>query len=969
MTTFSRRVLHLDLETYCDEDLGKCGVHKYAASPSCEILLLSYALDDGPVVTCDALESGFKKKYETFRRLFVDKDIVKAAHNAVFEMTILSRKGFVIRPDEWLCTMALANYAGLPPSLAALSNILHLFDKGKMTIGTQLINYFSKPCKPTKANGGRTRNLPKDDPERWAAFKEYNRRDVEAEREVYKRLIKFDQPEAERRVFLLDYEINRRGIGVDRRLAEQAVKMSEQITDAAVTELKRLTGLGNPNSVVQFKSWLAEKGVAVESLTKTAAETLRDSVEDPLIKRAVALKLSISKASVKKYDAVLRAYNASSEIEDFGTVNGAFQYYGANRTGRWAGRLVQLQNLRRNSLPNLDVARTLVRSGDYDDLRLAYDDYDTSEILGQLVRTAFIPTPGNKFIVADFSAIEARVIAWLAGERWRMEAFARGEDIYKSSYSQAFGVPIDQITKEMRQKGKIMELACIAEGSPVLTDKGLVPIEQVSLDMKLWDGIEFVRHEGVIYRGEKEVITYDGLTATGDHLVYVRGQSRPIHFGEAARSGARLIQSGTGRNPIRMGGNHFDREALPEKRLAPALCPDSLHRMRNRSVAKFKQPATGKIKGLPALFPTVTSTQMAFQASGSRQTALHKSTKSPIPFLRRKRYSLRIHLRTGSGNLDSKQLIRHRPIFGARPDRQQQRIRPGKSPICPSAAKSSESANYSIAYLQSERMAIFGSPSTKASSTRTGSSQNHRMRQGSRPAKTKKLASDSGKTRVYDIKNAGKRHRYTVSGRLVHNCGYGGSVGALKAFGADRLGLNDAELKHLVNRWRSASPNIVRFWRRIENACKDAIDEERTTRFKPGLKIDYKTGRLKITLPSGRSLYYQDAKLEPGKYGPMITYMNVNQVSRRWDRADTHGGKLVENITQAVARDCLAAAMLRLNDAGYRIVSHIHDEVVIDAPQGAKVSEVEKIVGESVLWAPGLLLTAHGYEGRYYFKD
>lgn len=659
MTTFSRRVLHLDLETYCDEDLGKCGVHKYAASPSCEILLLSYALDDGPVVTCDALESGFKKKYETFRRLFVDKDIVKAAHNAVFEMTILSRKGFVIRPDEWLCTMALANYAGLPPSLAALSNILHLFDKGKMTIGTQLINYFSKPCKPTKANGGRTRNLPKDDPERWAAFKEYNRRDVEAEREVYKRLIKFDQPEAERRVFLLDYEINRRGIGVDRRLAEQAVKMSEQITDAAVTELKRLTGLGNPNSVVQFKSWLAEKGVAVESLTKTAAETLRDSVEDPLIKRAVALKLSISKASVKKYDAMLRAYNASSEIEDFGTVNGAFQYYGANRTGRWAGRLVQLQNLRRNSLPNLDVARTLVRSGDYDDLRLAYDDYDTSEILGQLVRTAFIPTPGNKFIVADFSAIEARVIAWLAGERWRMEAFARGEDIYKSSYSQAFGVPIDQITKEMRQKGKIMELAC----------------------------------------------------------------------------------------------------------------------------------------------------------------------------------------------------------------------------------------------------------------------------------------------------------------------GYGGSVGALKAFGADRLGLNDDELKHLVNRWRSASPNIVRFWRRVENACKGAIDEGRTTRFKPGLKIGYETGRLKITLPSGRSLYYQDARLEPGKFGPMITYMDVNQVSRHWDRADTHGGKLAENVTQAVARDCLAAAMLRLNDAGYKIVSHIHDEVVIDAPQGAKVSEVEKIVGESVLWAPGLLLTAHGYEGRYYFKD
>lgn len=659
MTTSSRQVLHLDLETYCDADLGKCGVHKYAASSSCEILLLSYALDDGPVITCDALESDFEEKYSRFQRLFVDKNIVKAAHNAAFEMTVLERKGFVVRPEEWLCTMALANYAGLPPSLAALTNVLNLFDKGKMTIGTQLINYFSKPCKPTNANGGRERNRPQDDPERWAAFKEYNRRDVEAEREVYKRLIRFDQPEAERRVFLMDYEINRRGIGVDRRLAEQAVTMSERITDAAVTELKRLTGLSNPNSVVQFKSWLAEKGATVESFTKTAAEALRDGTEDPLIRRAVELRLSISKASVKKYDAMLRAYNAADGTENIGTVNGAFQYYGANRTGRWAGRLVQLQNLRRNSLPNLDVARTLVRSGDYDGLRLAYDDYDTSEILGQLVRTAFVPTPGNKFIVSDFSAIEARVIAWLARERWRMDAFARGEDIYKSSYSQAFGVPVDQVTKEMRQKGKIMELAC----------------------------------------------------------------------------------------------------------------------------------------------------------------------------------------------------------------------------------------------------------------------------------------------------------------------GYGGSVGALKAFGADKLGLNDDELKRLVNRWRSASSNIVRFWRRIESACKDAIDEGRATRFDVGLKISRGTGCLRITLPSGRSLHYQDPKLEPGTYGPMITYMDVNQTSQHWTRTDTHGGKLVENITQAVARDCLAAAMLRLTDAGYRIVSHIHDEVVIDAPQGAKVSEVEDIMGKPISWAPGLLLTAKGYEGSYYFKD
>lgn len=650
MTTSSdKRVLHIDLETYCETDLAKCGVHRYAADPSLRILLISCALDDLPVVTIDPTQTNYRPMLDEFRRLMADPNIIKAAHNAQFEMTILRRKGYRVEPEEWIDTMALANIAGLPPSLASLTTVLGLGEKGKMSIGKQLIAWF---CKPDKKGN---RRLPENDLARWEAFVGYNVRDVEAEREVYKKLIKYDQGERERAIHLLDYRINDRGINVDVTLARQAVKISEQITSAAKAELKKLTGVENPASVIQFKNWLADRGIEVDSLTKDVAEEIRDTTEDPLVKRAVGLKLSISKASVKKYDAMLRA--AGDDPYD-ARVRGAFQYYGANRTGRWAGRLVQLQNLRRNALTNLDIARQLVRNGDLEGLELAYDDYEVSEILGQLVRTAFIPSPGNKFIVSDFSAIEARVVAWLARERWRQNVFARDGDIYKSSYSQAFGVPVDEVTKPMRQKGKIMELAL----------------------------------------------------------------------------------------------------------------------------------------------------------------------------------------------------------------------------------------------------------------------------------------------------------------------GYGGSVGALKAFGADRLGLNDEELRGLVERWRAASPKIVRLWRELESACRAAIDEGRR------IQVSYfsvwlSSGALRIKLPSGRSLYYQRPEIREGKYGPAITYMGVDQTSRKWTRIETHGGKLVENVTQAVARDCLAEAMLWLNWAGYSIVSHIHDEVIIDAPAEAKVSDVEAIMSQPINWAQGLKLTAKGYEGSYYFKD
>lgn len=649
-------VLHIDIETYCEVDIAKSGVYPYAASPSFEVLLIGYALDDGPVCVLDLTKEGPEAEaIKDLHAMMANPDVLKVAHNAAFEMACLASVGFAVNPEQWGDTMALANYAGLPASLAALTDVLSLGEKGKLSVGKQLVTYFCKPCKPTKANKGRTRNRPEDDPEAWEVFMEYNRRDVEAEREVFKRLIRYDQPENEHEIMLLDGDINRRGIHIDTDLARAAVQMSGVITDAAVAELKQITGLSNPNSVPQFKQFLEAEGFATEKFTKDVAEEFLSKTDLPLkVRRAIELKLLISKAAVKKYDAMLRALCPD------GTVKGAFQYYGSH-TGRWAGRLVQLQNLRRNSLPDLDIARQLVKRGDLEGLRLGYDESE-SEILGQLVRTAFVPSCGHKFIVADFSAIEARVVAWLARESWREEVFAKDGDIYKSSYSQAFGVPVSDITKDQRQKGKIMELAL----------------------------------------------------------------------------------------------------------------------------------------------------------------------------------------------------------------------------------------------------------------------------------------------------------------------GYGGAVSAMQRFGADKLGLSEEELADLVKRWRATSPRIPLLWKKLERAAIAAALKGKSTEIDRGVVVGREDSSVVIRLPSGRRMYYAHASVEESDMGngeDQLTYYDINQLTRNWSKTRTYGGKLTENVVQALARDCLAYAMLRLSKAGYKIVSHIHDEVIVDAPIGAKVSDVEDIMGQNEAWAEGLHLTAKGYEGPYYFKD
>lgn len=649
MTTTSK-ILHIDIETFCELDLTKTGVYAYASHPSFEILLFAYAWGNGPVKCTDMINGEFP--YELLEAL-ENPDVIKVAHNANFEMTCISEYFMIdVDPKQWQCTMAMAMHAGLPGSLNNLGAALKLNEQ-KMSVGTTLINYFSKPCKPTKANGQRTRNLPRHDTDKWGTFIEYCIRDVEVEQNVYQLLDSFKMPEWEREVYLLDQEINRRGILIDRQFVDNAVEMDSSITESYVEELRSITGLTNPNSTAQFKQYLAKAGIECKSFTKKTGPELLESVEDTTIKRAVQLKLLLGKTSTAKYEAMIRADNGDHRIK------GLFQYYGANRTGRWAGRLVQLQNLPQNHLEELDMVRELVKDNDLDTLNLLYES--VPDTLSQLIRTAFIAKDGCKFIVADYSAIEARVIAWLANEKWRQDVFKNNGDIYCASASAMFKVPVVKhgVNGYLRQKGKIAELAL----------------------------------------------------------------------------------------------------------------------------------------------------------------------------------------------------------------------------------------------------------------------------------------------------------------------GYGGGPVALKSMGALEMGIEEDELPKLVKMWRNSNKRITALWKKVGNEAIDAIYQQSIRRGVDRVLFGFQHGNLIIKLPSGRKLCYQDAKITDTEKGPKISYKGMNQVSRKWELTDTWGGKLVENIVQAIARDCLAQAMLRLRNAGYEIVAHVHDEVIIEAPIDASLEDVCRIMGEPLDWAPGLILNAEGYVTPYYRKD
>ena len=782
-------IMGLDLETYSSAPLPRCGVYRYCDAPDFEILLFSYAFDDEPVQTID-LASGDVLPQEVISAL-EDPDIIKVAYNAQFERVCLSRYlGHWLDPHQWRCTMVMAAYLTLPGRLADAAVALGTTEK--MEEGKDLIRYFSVPCKPTKTNGGRTRNLPADAPEKWAVYKQYNVQDVETERAIRKALEKYPLPEQEWELYALDQQINDRGVRVDKKLVKNAIAVDAIFAQAACQRAKELTGLENPGSVNQLKAWLADQDMPMESLSRKIVQE-KAAQTDGIVAELLNLRLELSKTSVKKYEAMARC------VCKDGRVHGLLQFYGANRTGRWAGRLVQAQNLPQNHLPDLDLAREIVKTGDEELLDALFASVPGT--LSELIRTAFIPKDGCRFLVADFSAIEARVLAWLANEEWVLEEFRGKGKIYEATASRMFHIPQESIVKgnpnyEYRQKGKQATLSCIAEGQLVLTDHGLIRIENVKPHHRLWDGGNWVSHEGVVYRGQRGILTYDGLTATADHLVWIEGQARPVYFGFAAASGARLIHTEYCGQAISM--------STPWNALAQEEQNDH---------------------------PLITA---------------HQCT-----------------------------------------------------------------------------------------------------------------------ARLYDIRNAGPHHRFTVSGRLVHNCGYGGGVGALKAMGAK---MAEEEMQPLVDAWRAANPNIVAFWNALDRAAKTVI--RRKTSARVGKVVLYwQDDKMFMRLPSGRNLCYQSPHFTVNRFGnDAIGYYAPNAAGQMVVQ-ETFGGKLAENTTQAIARDILAHALLTLEKNGYPVVFHVHDEAVIEMPIGqGSLEEACRLMVIAPDWAERLPLRADGEDHLAFYR-
>ena len=618
-----------------------------------------------------------------------------------------------------------------------------------MEEGKDLIRYFSVPCKPTKTNGGRTRNLPTDAPEKWAVYRQYNAQDVETERAIRKALEKFPLPEQEWELYALDQQINDRGVRVDKKLVKNAIAVDAIFAQEACQRAKELTGLENPGSVNQLKAWLADQDMPMGSLARKIVQE-KAAQTDGIVAELLNLRLELSKTSVKKYEAMARCVCRD------GRIHGMMQFYGASRTGRFASRILNMQNLPQNHLPDLNLAREMVKTGDEQLIETLFGSVPNT--LSELIRTAFIPKDGCRFIVADFSAIEARVLAWLANEEWVLDEFRGKGKIYEATASRMFHIPQESIVKgnpnyEYRQKGKQATLSCIAEGQLVLTDHGLIRIENVKPHHRLWDGENWVSHEGVVYRGQREVMTYDGLTATADHLVWIEGQARPVYFGFAAASGARLIRTEYCGQAIRMG--------MPRS-----------------------------------------------------TTAQEEQNDHPLGIA---------HRRTA---------------------------------------------------------------------------------------------------RLYDIRNAGPHHRFTVSGRLVHNCGYGGGVGALKAMGAK---MPEEEMQPLVDAWRAANPNIVAFWSALDRAARTVIRKKTSARVGK-VTLYWQDDKMFMRLPSGRNLCYQSPHFTENRFGnDAIGYYAPNAAGQMVVQ-ETFGGKLAENATQAIARDILAHALLTLEKNGYPVVFHVHDE-------------------------------------------
>lgn len=956
---FDGTELHLDIETYSTVDLKKNTVYRYVEDEHWMILICSWCIGQGEIHTAYGHE-----EISGIPGLF-DPNVKKIAHNSDFERINFSvlkglPVGTYIDPEEYIDTAVLASLWGYPRSLKGFCKVVG--GEAKDEAGGRLINMFSVPNR----KGGRT--LPEERPADWAAYVEYNRQDVISMRDNIYRLGKGFPSAEEYEAWITATRINDRGIKIDMALAGAAHRQYEANKARDLARVKEITGLDNPNSVQQFKGWLAEQGFEMESIDKAhVAELLeRDDLPDE-VREAVERKQLAALSAATKY--VIAQGSTNSD----GRLRGTIKYSNAN-TGRMTGVTLSIQNLPRDHFTDAEGEHDTEAEQAAIDKLLA-GVHVGSEDLKKLVR----PLLMGPFTVSDYSAIEARLTAWAAGEDSVLESFRNGEDIYVATAERMGGAKAGFD----RQRGKSATLGCIAEGSLVLTDRGLVPIENVGIADKVWDGVEFVRHEGVIYKGQKDVMHYDGLTATPDHKVWAafEGEPRTVRLDYAAACGARLVRTGSSGAPVRLGEDHQPRGSLHPERLAHADDADRVHRVRAAAVVEPGESPTGALEGLSIVQQSASAPTVLGSDTHGSQAAVYQSARPELESVRSSGDYLRFPVSDRSRTLDSGKLGRTTPEARTRSCGQRQGVRAGESSLGDSRTESGQSTEHRSRRVQARGVAICGWSSAEEASRGVHPRADHRACASCGEEEAQELARDRTTVAVYDILNAGPRHRFTVSGVLVHNCGFGGGAGALLNLGGAKIypkGTPDdviwGGLTSLVETWRVAHPHIVSWWKQVHTA----FDKGGPASRRIPVDVEIVGNDRYVWLPSGRALVYHNCRREyvqpKDRNGKPLPYRR-----RAWvcdavvgngtQRRIVGGPTQVENIIQAIGRDLLTHALVNVERAGFRTVTHVHDEIVTETTGGLTVERLSSLMCDLPDWAEGLPVEAAGYTTQRYRKD
>lgn len=956
---FDGTELHLDIETYSAVDLKKNTVYRYVEDEHWMILICSWCVGQGDVHTAFGHE-----EIKAIPGLF-DPTVKKIAHNSDFERINFSvlkglPVGTYIDPEEYIDTAVLASLWGYPRSLKGFCKVVG--GEAKDEAGGRLINMFSVPNR----KGGRT--LPEERPADWDAYVEYNRQDVISMRDNIYRLGKGFPSAEEYEAWITATRINDRGIKIDTDLAGAAHRQYEANKARDLARVKEITGLANPNSVKQFKGWLAERGFEMESIDKAhVAELLeRDDLPDK-VREAVERKQLAALSAATKY--VIAQGSTNSD----GRLRGTIKYSNAN-TGRMTGVTLSPHNLPRDHFTDAEGEHDTEAEQAAIDKLLAGVPVG-SEDLKKLVR----PLLMGPFTVSDYSAIEARLTAWAAGEDSVLESFRNGEDIYVATAERMGGAKAGFD----RQRGKSATLGCIAEGSQVLTDRGLVPIENIDIADKVWDGVEFVRHDGVVYKGQKEVMTYDNLTATPDHKVWAsfEGEPRAVRLDYAAACGAHLVRTGSGGAPVRLGADRRSRSALHPERLAHSDDADRMHRVRTTAMVEPGEPSIGAFKGLSVVQQSAHTSKVSGSDSHCGQTAVYQPARSELVSVRGSGDHLRLPISDRSRALDSGELRRTASEARTRSCGQRRGVCSGEPSLGDSITEYGQSPEHGSRRVQTRGVALRGTNNSPEASRGVHPGADHRAGATRSKGEAKELARDRKTVAVYDIVNAGPRHRFTVSDVLVHNCGFGGGAGALLNLGGAKIypkGTPDdviwEGLTSLVETWRVAHPHIVSWWKQVHTA----FDKGGPASRRIPVDVEIVGNDRYVWLPSGRALVYHNCRREyvqpKDRNGKPLPYRR-----RAWvcdavvgngtQRRIVGGPTQVENIIQAIGRDLLTHALVNVERAGFRTVTHVHDEIVTETTGGLTVERLSSLMCDLPDWAEGLPVEAAGYTTQRYRKD